>query len=333
MSKYSYGQLKIKTKIFTHNTRLIDPKTLKELTKRKDSPGWINTITYFAVLIISGYMAFLSWGTWWALPAFFIYGTIYAFSNARWHEYGHRSVFKTRWLNDLFYYISSFFSYFEPVSWRWSHTHHHSRTIHQDIDYEIQVSRPSNLLDLFFFDLFGIKRVYFEFKKILLHSFGIMTPVALDCVPENQRSKMIWSSRIFILIKLVFIMWALSIESFLPLMFVVLPNMYGSPIFQMTTMLQHGGLRADTWDHRESTRTFLVNPIHGWLLYFNMQYHVEHHLFPQVPFYNLPKLHKIIKDELPEPNRGFISALTEMIPAILKQSKDPKYFIKRNIEA
>tara|TARA_B110000483_G_scaffold57847_1_gene72375 strand:- start:48 stop:1052 length:1005 start_codon:yes stop_codon:yes gene_type:complete len=334
MSKYSYESIENQDQnMKTWFKPKIDPKTLKELTKRKDSPGWINTITYFAVLIMSGYIAFLSWGTWWALPAFFIYGTIYAFSNARWHEYGHRSVFKTRWLNDLFYYISSFFSYFEPVSWRWSHTHHHSRTIHQDIDYEIQVSRPSNLLDLFFFDLFGIKRVYFEFKKILLHSFGIMTPVALDCVPENQRSKMIWSSRIFILIKLVFIMWALSIESFLPLMFVVLPNMYGSPIFQMTTMLQHGGLRADTWDHRESTRTFLVNPIHGWLLYFNMQYHVEHHLFPQVPFYNLPKLHKIIKDELPEPNRGFISALTEMIPAILKQSKDPKYFIKRNIEA
>ena len=334
MSKYSYESIENQDQnMKTWFKPKIDPKTLKELTKRKDSPGWINTITYFAVLIISGYMAFLSWGTWWALPAFFIYGTIYAFSNARWHEYGHRSVFKTRWLNDLFYYISSFFSYFEPVSWRWSHTHHHSRTIHQDIDYEIQVSRPSNLLDLFFFDLFGIKRVYFEFKKILLHSFGIMTPVALDCVPENQRSKMIWSSRVFILIKLVFILWALSIESFLPLMFVVLPNMYGSPIFQMTTMLQHGGLRADTWDHRESTRTFLVNPIHGWLLYFNMQYHVEHHLFPQVPFYNLPKLHKIIKDELPEPNRGFISALTEMIPAILKQSKDPKYFIKRNIEA
>ena len=228
MSKYSYESIENQDQnMKTWFKPKIDPKTLKELTKRKDSPGWINTITYFAVLIISGYMAFLSWGTWWALPAFFIYGTIYAFSNARWHEYGHRSVFKTRWLNDLFYYISSFFSYFEPVSWRWSHTHHHSRTIHQDIDYEIQVSRPSNLLDLFFFDLFGIKRVYFEFKKILLHSFGIMTPVALDCVPENQRSKMIWSSRIFILIKLVFIMWALSIESFLPLMFVVLPNMYG----------------------------------------------------------------------------------------------------------
>ena len=85
-------------------------------------------------------------------------------------------------------------------------------------------------------------------------------------------------------------------------------------------MLQHGGLKADTWDHRESTRTVLLNPIHGWLLYFNMQYHIEHHIFPQVPFYNLPKLHEVIKDQLPAPNKGFIDGLLEMIPAIIRQS-------------
>ena len=117
MSKYSYESIENQDQnMKTWFKPKIDSKTLKELTKRKDSPGWINTITYFTILIISGYVAFLSWGTWWSVPAFFIYGTVYAFSNARWHEYGHRSVFKTRWLNDQFYYISSFFSYFEPIS-------------------------------------------------------------------------------------------------------------------------------------------------------------------------------------------------------------------------
>ena len=261
----------------------------------------------------------------------FRYGTIYAFSNARWHEYGHRSVFKTRKLNDFFYEISSFIAYFEPVSWRWSHTHHHSRTIHQGVDYEIQVTRPSNLLDLFFIDLFGIKRVYFEFKKIFIHSLGIMTPVALDCVPENQRQRMIWTSRIFMGIKVLIILWSYIIGSFLPLMFFILPQLYGSPVLQLTTMLQHGGLKADSWDHRESTRTVILNPIHGWLLYFNMQYHIEHHIFPQVPFYNLPKLHEAIKDQLPPANANFVEGLLEMIPAIIKQSKDPKYFYPKKI--
>ena len=170
-------------------------------------------------------------------------------------------------------------------------------------------------------------------KKIFLHSLGIMTPLALDCVPIKKRNAMIWNSRFLMLTKILLIIWAVYIKSFLPLMFIFTPNIYGSIFLQFLVMTQHGGLRADTWDHRESTRTVMLNPIHGWLLYFNMQYHTEHHLFPQVPFYNLPKLHEAIKDQLPSPNKSFIDGLLEMIPAIIKQSKDPKYYFTKNIPA
>jgi fatty acid desaturase len=94
-------------------------------------------------------------------------------------------------------------------------------------------------------------------------------------------------------------------------------------------MLQHGGLKANSWDHRENTRTLYMNRIFGWLLYMNMNYHIEHHIYPTVPFYNLPKLHKLIKSQLPPPNESFISGLIEMIPAIIKQSKDKNYYIPK----
>ena len=138
----------------------IDPKVLKELMKRKDLPGLINNFCFFALLIGTGYIAWQTWGTWWAIPAFLVYGNIYSFLNARWHEFGHRSVFRTRWLNDFFYHVSCFLDYFEVYKWRWSHTHHHSRTIHLDVDYEIQVARPANLWNLFFKDVFAIDRVW-----------------------------------------------------------------------------------------------------------------------------------------------------------------------------
>ena len=307
----------------------IDRELLLELKQRKDLPGWINSICYFSLLIITGYVAYLSWHTWWAIPCFFVYGTIYSFSNARWHEYGHRTVFKSRKLNDFFYEVSSFIAFFEPNSWRWSHTHHHSRTIHLAIDYEIQVPRPPSLLDLFLWDMFGIKRVYFELKKIFMHSIGFITPVAKDCVPEKVIDRMIWTSRIYLTIILLTIFSAFYLNSFLPIMFVLTPQLYGSPLLQLTTMLQHGGLKADSWDHRENTRTIYMNPILGWLLYMNMNYHIEHHIFPTVPFYNLPKLHHQIKNQLPEPNVSFISGLFEMIPAIIKQSKDKNYYIPK----
>ena len=55
-------------------------------------------------------------------------------------------------------------------------------------------------------------------------------------------------------------------------------------------------------------------------------------MFPQVPWYNLPKLHKIIKDQLPEPNYGLVSAYRDIIPVIIKQAFNPKYTPIRKIQ-
>ena len=79
----------------------------------------------------------------------------------------------------------------------------------------------------------------------------------------------------------------------------------------------------------ETTRTLYLGPILGYFLYSNMQYHIEHHAFPQIPFYNLPKLHKLIKNQLPKSNNGLIDAYKEIIPAMIKQSKDSSYNIEK----
>ena len=30
----------------------------------------------------------------------------------------------------------------------------------------------------------------------------------------------------------------------------------------------------------------------------NMPYHAEHHAYPEIPFYSLPKLHELMNDEI-----------------------------------
>ena len=57
-----------------------------------------------------------------------------------------------------------------------------------------------------------------------------------------------------------------------------------------------------------------------------MEYHIEHHMFPMVPSHQLPKLHDLIKDHLPEPC-SLYEAYREIIPAIIRQAKDPTYHI------
>ena len=90
-------------------------------------------------------------------------------------------------------------------------------------------------------------------------------------------------------------------------------------------MTQHIGLQEDVKDHRFSTRSVRLNPIASFI-YWSMEYHIEHHMFPSVPSYNLPKLHEALKDQLPRP-LGLIEAYREIIPAVIKKSKDPNYYI------
>ena len=73
-----------------------------------------------------------------------------------------------------------------------------------------------------------------------------------------------------------------------------------------------------------------MHPVNSWL-YWNMNYHVEHHMYPMVPYYNLPRLHELIKDDCPEPYRGTHAAFKEIIPAIFRQSTDPEYFVEREL--
>ena len=58
-----------------------------------------------------------------------------------------------------------------------------------------------------------------------------------------------------------------------------------------------------------------------------MEYHIEHHMFPLIPSYNLKKLHSLIKDDLPIPKKNLWNAYKEIIPAVIKQTKDPNYKI------
>jgi hypothetical protein len=63
-------------------------------------------------------------------------------------------------------------------------------------------------------------------------------------------------------------------------------------------------------------------------LCWNMNYHVEHHMFPMVPYYALPALREEMKADAPRPYRGFLEAYREIIPAVFRQVKEPSDYVK-----
>ena len=313
----------------------IDRNQLKKLSKRSNWPGFRHIIIYFLSLFISAYLAYYTWGTWWCIFWLWIYGIIFYASNPIWHETGHRTAFKSRFINNFFYQISSFMTDFEPTRWRWSHTMHHSYTSStvNPHDYEAALfhtfPKPLTFF-LSFVPFIELLRIHKSLKfEIIQHAFGIITPVMRDCIPENYRWKCRMISRIHVSIWLISIILSFIIMNPLPALLIFFPRYWGN-IVELFNQTQHIGLPENIKDHRYTTRSIRLNPIFSFL-YWKMEYHVEHHMFPMVPSYNLPKLHELTKNQLPKPNTSLYNAYKEIIPALIKQYKDNNYFIKKQI--
>ena len=99
----------------------------------------------------------------------------------------------------------------------------------------------------------------------------------------------------------------------------------------MAGLLQHGGLADNVTDHRLNSRTVYMNPISRFI-YWNMNYHVEHHMFPMVPYHALPRLHETDQARPAGAElRRSSPAIREMIPAFLRQLRYEDYFVKREL--
>ncbi|XPF94533.1 fatty acid desaturase [Colwellia sp. RE-S-Sl-9] len=291
--------------------------------------GIIDTLIWFTCLGLTGYLAFLSLGTAWAIPAFFLYGVFYCAADARWHESSHGTVFKTPWLNTALCFIATSMQQRDIIFTNWSHVRHHSYTVINDIDPEITVTRPPTFWE-HFLNFWSLGETKYYVPILFQHAFGIVSKDAKKFVPEEEYTKMFWWARASLLVNLLPIALAVYFQTWLPVLYFGLPKLYGNLIQRAFVLAQHAGLDDDTWDHRKNSRTIYVNPFLGFL-YMNMQYHIEHHMNPLMPFHQLPKFSRRVADQMPVPYKGMIEVYKEMIPALIKQVDDPTYFVDRKV--
>jgi fatty acid desaturase len=310
-------------------TPQIDRKLVKSLMKRTDSTALANYGLWIALMVASGIGGYLTWGTWWAVPFFLVYGVLYSTSDHRAHELSHGTPFKTRWLNEALYHLNAFMGLHEGYYWRWSHTRHHTHTIIVGKDPEIAVPRPANCLHVLM-DFFMLHAGPIQIVNICRNATGHIVPAGEHFIPVSERSKVVFSSRIYVLIFVAVIVACLYAHSILPAMYIVLPRFYGAFFAQLFNITQHAGLAEDVRDHRLNTRTFVTTPVFQWL-YCNMNYHIEHHTFPMVPYHRLPELHEAIKSQCPPVYPSVWAAWREVLPALWKQSRDESYQVNRSV--
>jgi fatty acid desaturase len=306
----------------------VSRKEMKALMQRSDGPAIRDTILYYGAMIILAGIGIALWPSWGSVPFWLAYGVLYgSASDSRWHECGHGTAFKTPWMNNVVYQIACFMIVRNPVTWRWSHARHHTDTYIVGRDPEIAIMRPPEMLKLLA-NAVGLIDGWNGWTRMLLNATGKLDPQEATFIPDSEKPKVIRIARIWTAIYAATLVAALWMGSILPFMVIGLPRLYGAWHHIMTGLLQHGGLADNVTDHRLNSRTVYMNPVSRFV-YWNMNYHVEHHMFPMVPYHALPRLHEMIKHDLPAPNRSIAEAFAEMMPAIRRQMVYQDHFIER----
>ncbi|MCY4494551.1 MAG: fatty acid desaturase [Acidimicrobiaceae bacterium] len=308
-------------------------ETLTRLSRRTDGEALRRIAAYFALLGGLGALSVLLWvrGSWWFLAIYGAYCFVWSFSNATGHEACHYTPFRQLWLNNALLYTNSWMQNWEPVTVRWVHARHHTYTSMVGDDAEYLLPNPIKRRDLANLVL-GTNHFWNYNKELAQLAFKRPNDSIREAVPEDDLPLTARNARVFLVLYATVIGSCLVLWTPLPAVMLMLPRVVGEPMHGVLRALQHGGLETEAADHRRTTRSMCVSRPLQWL-YCNMNFHIEHHMYPMVPFHALPELHTEIKDQLPEPTPGVRAGMVEIVTTMRRQRTDPDYRLPNRVPA
>ena len=309
----------------------LPPGAFKRLHERSDIRAAVQTVGYLAILATTFTLAWVTLGrvTWWITVLFILlHGTVSSFLINGVHELGHGTVFKTKSWNGIFCHVLAFLGWINHEIFQASHVRHHRYTLHPPEDLEVVLPMPLMLRDFFLQGLFNGK----DFK---VNVFGALRVARgtfrgaweLTLFPPDEPARSVapirWA-RILLLGHGLILAVAVATGHWLLPVLLSLAPFYGGWLFWMCNNTQHVGLCDNVADFRLCTRTFTLNPVVRFL-YWQMNFHIEHHMYAAVPCYHLAELHELIKGDLPPSPRGLVGVWSEIASILRQQQADPLY--------
>jgi fatty acid desaturase len=228
----------------------------------------------------------MSWGTWWALPAFMVHGTLLNFLYAGQHELSHSTVFRTRWLNEWLGRLFGFVLFYPRTFDQVQHMAHHRYT--QDWARDGELARPPYTLKSYLFWMTGVSYWYTRWRRILRFSVGKVTEPYL---PEHRHAELVREARWHLVGYALVAGVSLYARSWAVVLLWLAPMCAMKFTHQLQNTIEHLGLPHE--DIIENTRSTRTNAVLRWMAW-QMQYHTAHHAFPGVPFHRLHELHHIM---------------------------------------
>lgn len=307
----------------------------RKLTKRSDFMGFLQSGGFLAIYAGTALLALYSLKhfPWWATVLLvFLHGTVQSFVLNGFHELCHNTVFKTRWINEVFLRIYSFLGWHNYVYFQESHRRHHRYTLHPEGDQEVVLPITYTLKAFLKVEFINIRALYMTPKMFFNVATGKMKTIAwrdriLPLEGPSRRREYIQWARITLIGHSLIIIASLLTGYWLVPILITFSYAYGGWLRFLCNETQHVGLCDKVPDYRLCCRTIYLNPIVRFL-YWHMNYHTEHHMYASVPCYKLGRLHKLMKSQLPPVPHGLIATWRHIAAILKRQKSDPAYQYK-----
>lgn len=264
-----------------------------------------------------------------------VYGCVANFAINGMHELGHNSVFRTPALNSIFLRIVCFIGWLHPDMFFSSHHRHHRFTQHAPHDQEnpmpIRVTL-GGFISFGFINFVGAfealqQTFYAATGRFPVGYLGWRTGWEAMLYPPSEGAARLSAARwaqVMLAGHFLFAAACVTHKIHLAPFLLSCGPFFNGWLFFLCNSTQHIGLEPSVPDFRRNSRTFYLNPIVRFL-YWHMNWHIEHHMWPRVPCYHLAELHEAIKHDLPPTPDGLFAVWQVVIKDMQALDKDPAF--------
>ena len=275
-------------------SKLLPADMVRALAARSDGAAAIRLGLHLVLLAAAGTLTWHALGTWLLLPAMVSQGVVQVSLFAALHECVHRTAFRSRRANDSVAAAIGLIAVLPAGFFRRFHYAHHRFTQDPARDPELAAPKPETPAG-YARQVSGWNYWRDRARELVGHARG---HVGAEFVPRAERRAVVVEARWHLALYAVVGLAALLLGRWEPLTLWLGPAILGQPLLRLYLLAEHTGCQLGP-DMVRNSRTTLA----GWptrLLMWNMPYHVEHHVYPAVPFHALPRLHALMADRLIE---------------------------------
>ena len=272
------------------------PATVKTaLTTRSSRAGLWHLAGHAGIALALAALITLRLPGWWLLLP--LQGVVLVFLFTLEHEATHKTPFASGPLNEWVGRLCGFVLLL-PFEWfRCFHLAHHRWTNIEGRDPELAGGKPETRRAWVWY----VSGLPYWIAQLRLLASLVRGSAQAEYLPVTALPRMTREAR------LMAAGYALALASLVisPVLFWVwlLPVVLGQPLLRLYLLAEHGDCPrvANMFDNTRTTFTTALVRFLAW----NMPYHVEHHVYPAVPFHQLPALHALMRAELRVTAHGY----------------------------